>query len=260
MVSLRRKEMNRNLKFFWLSGYGLLMFSGLALIIFSCAPRTLPSPTRGNDGGLNPSYHAWRLLPKMDSEEPGYAMYTYVLFARRHNYLQGVNPQTKERYESLLGAIAGTTMKAEKTTQFPKEETNLFCIPAVFMGKKPSLPNYNVDIAMRYLSMLGKMLKEDNYELADRLMTQPGPFLISTLKPINVINEMKTPLLYTDLSGTNPAAMGEVVAAYKRRVTGRALTDVENFYPLRLALLNLILNADDNVKLVKVALAEWIPE
>ncbi|MGB5620490.1 MAG: hypothetical protein WBM78_26855, partial [Desulfobacterales bacterium] len=58
---------------------------------------------------------------------------------------------------------------------------------------------------------------------------------------------------------TNPAAMAEIVAAYKQRITGSSVNRVESFWPLRLALLNIVLNADDNVKLVKAAMAEWTP-
>jgi hypothetical protein len=54
--------------------------------------------------------------------------------------------------------------------------------------------------------------------------------------------------------------MAEIVAAYKRRISSKSVNKVERFWPLRLALLNIVLNADDNVKLVKVAMAEWLPE
>ena len=108
--------------------------------------------------------------------------------------------------------------------------------------------------------MLSKMIKHDNPNLADLLTDRPGPFLISTLMPIGEIGKDQTDLLYTDLSTTNPAAMAEIVAAYKRRISSKSVNKVEHFWPLRLALLNIVLNADDNVKLVKVALAEWLPE
>ena len=67
-------------------------------------------------------------------------------------------------------------------------------------------------------------------------------------------------MLFSDLSATNPAAMREVVAAYKQRISQGALDKAEAFQPLRLALLNLILDANANVKFVREAVAAWLPE
>jgi hypothetical protein len=64
-------------------------------------------------------------------------------------------------------------------------------------------------------------------------------------------------MLFADLSATNPAAMGEVVAVYKQRLSQQVLDQAEAFQPMRLILLNLILDADNNLKFVKDAVAAW---
>lgn len=239
-------------------GCYITILSLICLALSACL-QPIGKRTRGGDGGTLPRYHVWGLLNEMDSEETGYAMYTYVLFPRRLDFSAGVEPETRERYKTLLDSIVASTLGTEEADQLPKEETNLFYIPAIGGGKKPGLENYNSTLAMRYLLILSRLARDSNRTLAERLSVRPGPFLISTLKPLGEIGKDQADLLYTDLSGTNPAAMVEIVAAYKRRISIQDVKEIERFWPLRLALLNLILNADDNVKLVKVALAEWKP-
>jgi len=243
--------------------YYISIIGVMSLFLFACAHQPgsqAPPGTRGGGNGTPPSLHAWDLLTEMDSEKDGFAMYTYVLLGRRLDFPASIDSATKERYKSLLNTIVVSTLRTSEIGKLPEEETNLFYIPAIAAGKKPSLNNYNAVLAMRYIIMLSKMVKYENPKLADLLTDRPGPFLISTLMPIGKIGKDQTDLLYTDLSTTNPAAMAEIVAAYKRRISSKSVNKVEHFWPLRLALLNIVLNADDNVKLVKVAMAEWLPE
>lgn len=218
-------------------------------------------PTRGR-GDAPPRQHLWDVLLQMDDEAPGYGMYTYVLFGRRLD-LSSLDQETLQRYQQLLDAIVGSTLssgEAGDLTAAEKQATNLLYIPGTVRGSAPSLANYNSALAMRYLVELGRVSRADNQEVAERLATRPGPFLVSVLKPVGTIDSRQTTLLYADLSTTNPAAMEEIVAAYKLRVSRNSLDEVQQFAPLRLALLNLVLNTDDNIKLVKAALAVWIPQ
>jgi len=247
----RRKEGITRRAFFF------VILSVLSLVLLSCQSTGRKPRTRGDNGSLQE--HAWELLTNMDSEESGYGMYTYVLFGHRPDLPGTIQTETIERYKKLLEAIAKTTLWAKDLEEFTKEETHLFYIPAIAKGKEITLPNYNSTLSLRYIATLRRMIKKDNPDLANRLTARPGPFLISALKPIGKIDTVQTDLLYADLSKTNPAAMGEVVAAYKHRISSKSVSQIERFNPFRLSLLNLILNADDNVVLVKAALADWTP-
>ncbi|GAB4279655.1 MAG: hypothetical protein Kow0092_35400 [Deferrisomatales bacterium] len=221
-------------------------------------PATEPPPSRTRGGESPPQHHVWALLTEMGGEEPGYGMYTYVLFARRVR-TPGLDPDIRSRYESLLSALAASTLSAGEAVGLPRAETNVFLVPARARGKQPSLANYDEVLSLRYLAVLGRLLRGADEELARRLGTRPGPFLISTLRPAAALTTGEGTVLYADLSTTNPGAMAEVVSAYKRRVGAEHLAGVERFAPFRLALLNLVLNADDNVRLVRTAVAEWVP-
>ncbi len=61
-------------------------------------------------------------------------------------------------------------------------------------------------------------------------------------------------MLYADLSKTNPAAMKEIVSTYKCYVTEETNNEAGVLKPLRLSLLNVILNADNNLKITKITL------
>ena len=98
------------------------------------------------------------------------------------------------------------------------------------------------------------MVRDVSPGLSARLATGEGPFLISTPEPVGEIEKERIVLLYAELSSANPAAMDEIVGAYKRRV-GKGIRAIERFRSLRLALLDLILDADDNIKIVRTALA-----
>ncbi len=227
------------------------------LILAACPP---PGPITRGDGDV-PRQHLWALLTEMDGEEQGYGMYTYVLFNRRLD-VPDIDEETLSRYRSLLKALAGSTLGKKEAGELSREEmgdTNLFYVPSVVEGKKPSIEIYNTVLSMRYLMMGSRLVRDDNPEVADRLTTRPGPFLLSSLKPMGKIGSSHTPLLYADLSITNSAAMPEVVSAYKRRISRSEVGETERFAPVRLALLNLVLNADDNVRVVRAAMKEWIP-
>jgi hypothetical protein len=184
-------------------------------------------------------------------------MYTYVLFQWRVNALADINPEIAKRYENLLNVITGSMPTAEETRTAVRD-INLFCITSneAYVGKQFCLENYNSKLAKTYISKLCNMIQDDN-ELVERFNDRPGPFLISTLHPLDTNVKGDFHLLYADLSESNPAAIMEIVMAYRKHIRSATVDGVESFNPLRLTLLNWILNIDDNLKIVTVAAAEW---
>ncbi len=226
----------------------------------SAAPEPSPRPTRGEEPAV--SRHAWDFLTDMDGEKEGFGMYTYVLFSRNVDR-PGLASEVEERYKKILAAIAGTTLNLPELGELEtreKKTTNILYIPAVAPGRELNLANYDSRLSLRYLSEIARLCREESPEISERLESRPGPFLISLLQPVGQIGEESVNLLYADLSTTNPAAMREVVAAYKGHLVRGSVDKKERFTSLRLTLLNLILNADDNVHLIKIALAGWVPQ
>jgi hypothetical protein len=228
-----------------------LMLGGLLVVFWGCAG-TAPV-TRGDNGG--PKQHLWQPLTRMSSEEKGFGMYTYVLFGRKLKPIARLERETLDRYESLLNAIHVSTLSTAEGGDFDKAETNVFLIPVKAEVTEPTRYNYNDILSLRCIALSSAMVRDVAPTLSDRLATGEGPFLISTQEPLGEMKKERVVLLYADLSTTNSAAMAEIVGAYKRRI-GKGIHSIERFRSLRLALLDFILDADDNIKIVKTALAQ----
>lgn len=224
----------------------------------SVAPKSAKPPAMANGHPPKLLHHAYDLLSQFNSERQGYGMYTYVLFGHKVGADSPPLPHdVAQRYQALLEAIESSTSTAVdlEAAFIPKEETNLFCIPVTLAAARPTLDNYGSALALIYRSVaLGGITGDARFR--EKLSSGAGPFLISSLRPLNQVRSAE-PMLFADLSTHNPAAMREVVAAYKQRINRSVPDKVESFDPLRLALLTMILDADDHVKLVKEAVADW---
>jgi hypothetical protein len=224
---------------------------GLIALAWGC--KTTGPVTRSTDTG--PQKHLWQPLTTVYSEEMGFGMYTYVLFGRKLNPVSMMKPETLDRYERLLEAIHLSTLSRAEGGRLIKADTNLFLIPLVAAVEAPDRHSYNAAISLHYISLCGDMVRDHAPEVSDDLATGEGPFLISTPAPLAKMGGQSLVMLYADLSTTNAAAMDEIVSAYKRRIT-RGISDVERFTSLRLALLDIVLDADDHIQIVKSALAQ----
>lgn len=216
-----------------------------------------------------PRYSLWAPFDTRGGEPAGFAMYTYVLLGRELSPEAEPDHPLRLRYESLLREIASSTIALKSSTGWPREETNLFCFPALdaelFAESRGGLENgsplaiYDFDLSMHYLARTaGALLRESsNQGLGVRLLNRPGPFLISVLKPLPEWASESHELLFWDLSTTHPDAMGEVVAAYKKRVHSEPVEIPEEMKPFRVRLLSIILTASENVGLVRIAIQSW---
>lgn len=210
-------------------------------------------------GEIPPRFHVWDMLVQDGDETLKYGMYTYVLFGRRVKSLSEQDSEISLRYEYLLNAIIGST-DAVGEAKTNRAESNIFYIPSkkIFWDGTFRLADYDSSLARIYISRLSVMIKEDN-EFIGRFTTKPGPFLVSTLYPLGRITQGNFPLLYADLSEANPAAITEIVQAYKSHISHGTVDGIERFNPLRLMLLNWFLNFDDDLKIVRMAAADWLP-
>lgn len=218
-------------------------------------------PEAANGGHQPPTFHVWDTLKAPGTERPGYGLYTYVLFGRRLGGEPPPDETVRERYARLLAAIVGSTPSASEGAALAREETNLFYIPARLAGAadRPSLANYDSGLALSYKESLTRVMRADP-EAVVRLRSRAGPFLVSVPEPLpasSAAPASDSPVLYADLSDMNPAAMDEVVAAYKQRLSSATTPETGRFSSLRLTLLSLILDADSNVRLIRVAVADW---
>jgi hypothetical protein len=142
-------------------------------------------------------------------EEPGYGLYSYILFgsrptdATRERYLK-----TLEAYVALVESIASL-----EAAGIAKHRLNITYVPVTklpLMKNRPSpdwlVRNYNYASARAILSALPGAYRSD------------GPYIISHLKPISTTKQIKDKYLYQDLS----IVMPKVVVGYAREFLNQA--------------------------------------
>lgn len=217
------------------------------------------------------SEHHWApILQKGDEARrfAGFGMYTYVLFG--HNPTDpDLNSAIRSRYDATLAAIRQFLLESGQgtTAAASRGATNLFCIPA----NQPTLDrqSYDFSLAQQYLAEFRFLLAGDK-DIQPRLVSDAGPFLIATLRPLDSIvrtegeimkiADAKAPILFIDLTHTHTQVIAEMVDAFKREVINAKMERKKRFNPLRVALIDLLKKADDQVTPIKEAVAGFMPK
>ena len=192
----------------------------------------------------SPTAHVWQYMYKHDFEDIGYATYSYVLVGRDEN-----NQRASLLYFELVKAIQGSTARAESIPEnVSKAHFNIFLIPAV--GDKDAAfhePNYELSKTLLTLLSVAAPIE----------FTNPGPYIITLLKPISMgeRNEIAD-IFYVDLTNVHQTAVPEVVRTYKNKIFDKELNGIEKLQSLRLSLLNAALITEDSIGFAKTAYAE----
>jgi hypothetical protein len=225
-------------------------------------PAQAPAPKPNERPKGSVSYHVWGALLSYGMEQkeyPGYAVYTYVLF--NSNQSDAGSPEGK-RYDGILRAVL-QDVKTQETgvaAGWPKDETNIFCIPFVTRSPKKAevLAKYDFDLSQKYLAVLQGAVK-NNKDLFKRLEQRPGPFLISLYEPLpRLQGKAATKMLYLDLTDMPTDGMRQVLDAYKQRLDADPLKNVEKLKEsLKITLMKYALLLDENLKIVDVAFARF---
>ena len=194
--------------------------------------------------GGRPTAHAWQYLYSYGGEEYGYATYSYVLVGRDKN-----NQAVISLYCKLIKSIQSSTVSAYSLPkEVSKANFNLFLIPI----------KNNISTGTQ----------EPNYELSKLLLTAlstkmpskfsaPGPYIITLYKPIRFgKHDEVADILYVDLTNIHPAAIPEIVRAYKNKILEKDLSGFEKLQSLRLSLLELALIAEDSIGFAQAAYAK----
>ena len=215
-------------------------------------------------GASRPLQHAYLFFSR-EGTEASYGMYTYVLFGPvPQSNLASLPRDVLQRYTALLSAITTSTDEVEVVANigYKEERRNVFCVPAkTFSRTRTGLDVYDPVLGAQYRARALRVAVTEP-EFAKRLALDAGPFLIST--DVVLLPDAHSPMLLANLSSTHPDAMREVVAAYKLALTRVTAEDQQEmsrsgvFESLRLKLLNVILDAASNVRVMSYAIAEVI--
>jgi len=183
---------------------------------------------------------------------PTFGLYTYVLYRPVLSQLDtSENKLFFDRLNKLINAIEDTTDPFDTTVfTIDYKYHNLFIIPENYRKGSKSPVLYPHVFSVKLASAFS------DRQLQRVFSSNIGPFLISSKQPLNEYSHGAKPdLLFVNLSNTNPDAMKQIVSFYKERIITDDISGIEQFSSLKASILSFILDADDNIKVVKASIA-----
>ncbi|HUW50276.1 MAG TPA: hypothetical protein VMV75_04595 [Sulfuricella sp.] len=247
---------------------------GLAELLVPYA--ATPAPSKGLLMVTSIHEHHWIPILHKGDETTGFAgfgMYTYVLFGSDPAD-PGLDSAIRARYDATLEAVLRQSLPESSypSSAQTRGATNLFCLPANqrFVSRpKPDRETYDFPMAQQYLADFRFLLAGDK-AILPRLVGDAGPFLIATLRPLGSIvkteggqmkiAEPQAPILFIALTHTHHQVIAEMVDAFKLEVIDTKLDRNKRFRPLRVALIDLLKKADDQVTPIREAVAGFMPK
>ncbi len=204
------------------------------------------------DGGSEIEHHVWGPLYNAFMEQTGYGMYTYVLFKYEQKDSTEEGKEITERYRVILDAIIGYVDTLGDTSIYSPQETNVFYIPfkEPYHRDTSLLDRYNYNLSRKYVAALSKYFKNKR-DISRRLRRNPGPFLVSLVKPLGSHSDKKEHLLFADLSKQNKNSIREAVEIYKVRLEEKPVDKVERLKSTRLKLVDVLQDSQDCLVLIK---------
>jgi len=130
-------------------------------------------------------------------------------------------------------AVVGTTFTLEEVRSVPRKEINLFLIPAKKKLRDTEkaeelLANFSSTVSDQIMVLANRGMLARPEVLA--LLDQPGPFLLTTCKPMREL-KAGSPLLFYDLSSVPTNVLQDLVKAYMKRVEGERPAEQEIWTP-----------------------------
>jgi hypothetical protein len=173
------------------------------------------------------------------ASEPGYAIYTYLMFGA--GFDDGGAPNV-ETYLELLRVIETYVLASGVEDTVPRRQSHSFLIPvhadragdSLLDQVGPELSAHGRKAYAVYLEGTGRR------EVARRLLTRPGPFLVSSLEPRLIPSEASATRLIVDLSAVGAEYMYSVIDAYDRRVPAEEVGTPGSLEPIRSRLVALL--------------------
>ncbi len=176
-----------------------------------------------------------------------FGMYTYVLLNQDLK-----RDEASQKFLELVEAIRSTPhYDSGQVSTEDCRQINLFLVPYDMGGK------LNLELSKRLTRKFAMVARTE--KLRGKLAANPGPFLITTPYPLySLTGRHDVPTLYLDLTSANTAAIREIVAIYKRRLSSAPVSTEQQFTSVRMSVLNTLLNMDDCISIVKNSYAAWI--
>jgi hypothetical protein len=207
-----------------------------------------------SDEHNNITEHSYIIIKMINEVKKLKNIKTYVLFP--NNLTSFIYKDSKEykRYKRVLQLI-------QKNPKYTLHEINskknakdinqfiLFGKENFIESEKLTLNDYNYKLSNKIQTILQKKAKRISFK-------GEGPFLVTTMN--NIITDKNITYLYIDLSEFNNSAIDEIINSYKQHLIDKGNSDFTTLEKLKYKILALLTNANDNIHIVKSAVAGGI--
>lgn len=188
------------------------------MAMYKSAPATASRPALAAAGAPRVTMHAFQPVTRENLRRmPDYGAYTYVIFAQRPDL--AAQP-VQQNYEALLQAIVAGTPHIDALKDAPPKAINIFCIPSLARTmadrNRYDIKAYDADLGLALLATAGRG-SIINPAILGRLRNSPGPFLLTTFKPLDQVAS-SDPLFFVDLAPYGRDSYPALVASYKEQI------------------------------------------
>ena len=197
------------------------------------------------------------LVQLFDAAAPGYGVYTFILYGDLPGTADNAVPAT---YRELLRVIETYVVASDNATAAPDARAHSFLVPV--HGERGGMalaeqtgPELSAQMRGEFASYLRAAGQP---ELAQRLSTARGPFLVSSLEPRLLPADRQASRLLVDLTDIGPEYMVAVVDAYDRPIAPDAVGKPDALLAIRDRLLSLFPDQSTDAHAAAPPVGRWV--
>lgn len=212
--------------------------------------------TNKNRSSKNIYFHTYRKITDLQQEPKiDYGLYTYVFVNR---VFGEENLELRKKSKTIFNIIMeNINESSSRKVQLNPEKVNLFLIP--YKEKSKTKNNFNIDDYNHSLSIRASMIISGKYKngILRKKLSQEGPFLVTTRKPIHLIDSNDIEMIIIDFSNTEPAATKEIMLTYMERLTskGHGTKDFSAIEMIKADVLSKLIKFNASIELISESIA-----
>jgi hypothetical protein len=200
-------------------------------------------------------------LSSTDREEPGYGLYSYVLFPvyslRAEHFLTEVFNTTGYQGHNLIDPRSLNIIYFPTRADMMRAVTGKTQTSRAPSGHEFATESYDYALAQKLLAHMCEIPAEEVRGLCATDLSR-GPYLLTYGRPMSTLSSVAPPYLVVDLSGVHIRAFSEFIVAYKEQVKRPNYPVGERIDALRLRVLNIVLSAADWIAPTTSAMADML--
>lgn len=183
-----------------------------------------------------------------------YGAFTYVIFPRKIDFNE--NSLLAGKYRHVLSKLHehhGHAVSSPKSTN--NKSIHVFLLPAL-NENFDSIKDYNFELSREIIDDLLKELRASNNNIfADKLAYNEGPFLITSLTPLNLNPET---IIYADMSSMPKEGIAQIIHSYSKNISSKNIVemDIKDIEKIKASILSILVNTNADIESIIIKSAQ----